>query len=128
MTAARGVPSSGSSPASSTCPTTRPTTCCPLPSPPGPSPISSSAPWQEARTPPDQSGGLRVKVTRIAEIGGAVVVGMEGVGGGLAQDCPAALPGVVVQLASGLHLTKFAEISGEVVGGVEGVGVVLAQD
>ena len=48
--AALGVPSSGSSPASWTCPTTRPTTRCPMLSPPGPSPISSSAPWQEDKS------------------------------------------------------------------------------
>ena len=58
-TAAPGVPSSGSSPASGTCPMTRPTPRCPVLSPPGPSPISSSAPWQGDRAPPSQAASAR---------------------------------------------------------------------
>ena len=48
MTAGHGGRSSGSSPASRTCPTSRLTTRSPRPSPQAPSPTSSSAPWPAA--------------------------------------------------------------------------------
>ena len=45
----------------------------------------------------------------------------------LAQHPAAAVQGVLVQVAGGLHLPQLAQVDGEVIGGDQGVGVVLAQ-
>ena len=46
----------------------------------------------------------------------------------VAQDPAAAVQGVLVQVAGGLHLPQLAQVDGEVAGGVQGVGVVVAED
>ena len=88
-----GVPSSGSSLASWTCPMTRPTTPCPTLSPPGQSPILSSARWQEDKSA-GQPGSLRYG-TRGMVLGAVVLIISDGwetgdpsCSGGRSPGCP----------------------------------------